>query len=514
MDRKTLKLIAESPREFRRRLLIPCGNGSALLGDVMADFQAKDFKALDAGFVALQRRRLPRPINRYWLERTKGASKDSDLAVMILWLLAFSSRSLACQVGAADQDQANELRKAALDIYRLNPWLSGMVDIQTTAIINHSTGSRCDILTADESGSHGARPHLVILNELTHISKREFAATLMDNAAKVPGAIVVIATNAGHVDTWQEEWRRTAQEGERWYFSAYTEPAPWLDPQEIKEAERRGPPQRYLRLWRGQWVAKVGSALRADDIAAAVTQTGPLKHPERGWLYYGGLDLGLTRDASSLVITGRHVGFTETLPKKEKSPWEFSTMEALADVGALGDVPQFRKMYSGGNNTIRHHGSGRYKLAAVYVWRPGGGRQVSLEEIEEAIVAAHRRFGLTVGADPYQAAYLIQRLQKQGVPIGSVDFTPANLKGMATTTLEAFSERQIDLFSDPTLLADLRALKAAERGYGVRLESPRIADGNEVCTRHGDTATALSIALHVANQHPGALPLDRPLIVW
>ena len=34
-----------------------------------------------------------------------------DLAVAMLWLLAFSKRPLTCQIGAADQDQADEMRQ-------------------------------------------------------------------------------------------------------------------------------------------------------------------------------------------------------------------------------------------------------------------------------------------------------------------------------------------------------------------------------------------------------------------
>ena len=101
-----------------------------------------------------------------------------------------------------------------------------------------TTGTHCDIITADATGSHGARPHLLILNELTHINDAEFPSTLMDNASKVPHGVVVVVTNAGHTDTWQEVWRQNAIDGDRWYFSAYTQPAPWLDTAEMREAKK------------------------------------------------------------------------------------------------------------------------------------------------------------------------------------------------------------------------------------------------------------------------------------
>ena len=55
------------------------------------------------------------------------------------------------------------------------------------------------------------------------------------------------------------------------------------------------------------------------------------------------------------------------------------------------------------------------------------------------------------------------------------------------------------LANDATLLADLRALRVVERSYGVRLDSPRGING------HGDCATALAIALHVAKSNTSRL---------
>src|SRR5262249_15775492 len=157
-----------------------------------------------------------------WWERTKGASKDTDLAVQLLWLLGFSGRSLTIQCGAADADQADELRKAAKQILRLNAWLAAGVTINEMVLLNPRTDSRCEIIPAEGGGSDGARADLVILNELSHIQKREFAENLLDNAAKVPHGVVCIATNAGFNPSWQWDWRErartSAEKGERWYF--------------------------------------------------------------------------------------------------------------------------------------------------------------------------------------------------------------------------------------------------------------------------------------------------------
>ena len=90
-----------------------------------------------------------------------------------------------------------------------------------------------------------------------------------------------------------------------------------------------------------------------------------------------------------------------------------------------------------------------------------------------------------------------------------IDPTPTNMRGMASETLEAFSERRLELFEDEQLLKDLRALKVKEMSYGVKLTSPRDKDG------HGDSVTALSLALLAARRRGAvAARLNRPLVCF
>lgn len=448
--------LSANPATFRDALTIPGGRGAVKLGAVLADFQRADFAAMDRGFLALAAGRRP-DVGRFWLERTKGASKDSDLAAMLLWLLAFSPRSLSCQVGAADADQADELRKAAKGILRLNPWLGDHVEVQAGAILNPKTDSRADIIAADVTGSHGARPDLLILNELSHVGKQEFAETLLDNASKVPHGLVCIATNAGFVPSWQWDWRENARTSDRWHFSAFKQAAPWLDQEEIAEAKRRNSPSRFKRLWQGEWVAGSGDALEPEDLEAAITMDGPLTGPVRGMSFYGGLDLSVSRHHSSLVV----VGLTRE----------------------------------------------RVRLASVQSWKPGllgliglgGGKKIDLAKVQEAVVATHRKFHLVkLAYDPFQAALLAQNCVKLGVPMEETPFTGSNISHMATVLLERFSSRQIDLYRDEQLLSDLGRLRLVDKGFGgYKLESPQTK-----ASGHGDRATGLVLALRVAALFP------------
>jgi len=83
-------------------------------------FQRDRFAGINPALMAVSREEKPETGRHFW-ETTKGGSKDSGLAVCLPWLIAFTSRPLSCQVGAAEADQADKLREAAKDIRRLNP---------------------------------------------------------------------------------------------------------------------------------------------------------------------------------------------------------------------------------------------------------------------------------------------------------------------------------------------------------------------------------------------------------
>ncbi|MEM1062737.1 MAG: hypothetical protein AAGJ97_10480, partial [Planctomycetota bacterium] len=102
------RLSAKTPAEFRRRLrLTPLDE--ATLGDRLTDWQKRDFAALDDAWTRLAKigPTDDRPVvRRAYLERPRGHSKTTDLAVQLAWLLRFSPVRLRGVVAAADREQA------------------------------------------------------------------------------------------------------------------------------------------------------------------------------------------------------------------------------------------------------------------------------------------------------------------------------------------------------------------------------------------------------------------------
>jgi hypothetical protein len=503
-QKRELVEMAADPAVFREKaLIVPTANGPpALLGAVAAPFQRARFAAIDSALLAVSKGEKP-PIGRYWWEATKGASKDSDLAVCLLWLLAFSRRQLRCQVGAADQDQADELRKAAKAILKENAWLGKLVTIQNWTISNPLTEATVEIIPADTLGSHGARPDVLIINELSCIGKRDFVDNLLDNAAKVPNGLVVIATNAGTIDTWQWEYREEARTSAAWSFHQFTEPSPWIDRAVLAERERVTAPRRFRRLWWGEWSDGEGDALSRDCILAAVNpKLGPMRGDEPGWVFIGGLDLAVSRDHSAFVVIGKHVGHVEEMPRAEtERPARPSAFDVLEELGITDDdgEPFVSATDHPACDYRETPGTGRIRLASCLSWRAPPGGKISLIDVQAAIARAHQRFHFArCGYDPSQAELMAQQLTNEGVPMHVVTQQGANLATMAGEILERFNSREIDLYDNPAddsgqLIDDLRRLQIVERSYGLKLEGTRSSDRG-----HVDRAVALAIGLLVA----------------
>src|SRR5262245_6998068 len=80
-----------NPDAFQQGICLATGSGPRRFGDVMAEFQRERFRSVNPSLLAVANHKPP-PVPRVWDERTKGASKDTDWTINLLWLLAFSRR--------------------------------------------------------------------------------------------------------------------------------------------------------------------------------------------------------------------------------------------------------------------------------------------------------------------------------------------------------------------------------------------------------------------------------------
>lgn len=496
-----LKSFAADPAAFRAALVIDADGGPVPFGKSMDDWQRSDFSALDLGWLKVAGRGAEVEHQRAYLERPRGHSKTLDLAVQVLWVLAFSSRQLSGVAAAADRSQARLLRNAIDKLVRLNPWLKDVIDIQHSVVKNVRTGSELETLSSDAPTSYGRTPDFVCIDELTHWQSRDLWDSLVSSAAKRKHCVLIVISNAGFSESWQRQVYDSVRSDAAWYFSRLDGPvASWLDASRLDEQRRLLPDIAFRRLWLNEWSSGSGDALQAEDIEAAVTLPGPSGW-ERGYRYLAGLDLGISRDHSAFAVVGRHVGYTEELPNEPQPLPDLTS--ALVDLG----FSQAPARYTG-PKYVQHPGTHRLKLSHLQAWKPPKKGKVDLQSVENAVLDAHQRFGLdAVLYDPYQAEHMAQRLRRLGVRMLDVPFTGANLQDIASTLIETLTSRIIDIWTDNSLLLELKQLRIVEKSYGFRLDTQRTQNG------HGDRGTALALAVLGCKRHVRILPmLNRPLL--
>lgn len=245
------------PAAFRRWL--EGGEPPVRWGLRLTDWQERDFAALDAAWLVLAGRgpadHAPqRWLRRAYLERPRGHSKTTDMAIQVTWILQHGRRTVRGLAAAADQDQARLLHTAVADLVRRNASLCPDLQVQQNRVHNRRTGSRLDVIASDINSSWGLLPDFIICDELCHWPRAELWYSLCSAAAKQPHCVLVVLTNAGVGHGWQWEVRETARVSPEWYFASLPGPcAPWISAEALAEQRRLLPPAVYARLWDNVW---------------------------------------------------------------------------------------------------------------------------------------------------------------------------------------------------------------------------------------------------------------------
>lgn len=468
---------AKSPSQFREDLTVDAGGMPTRFGDVQDAWQRSDFEALDPALLRVAGVRRKAERMRAWWERPRGHDKTSGIAKLATWLLAFSRKPLRGYCYAADKDQAGLLRDAVETLVRLNPYLARVLEVRASSVVNIASrhpaeGSVLSIEACDVASSYGILPDFIIADELTHWSENRgenLWHSILSSAAKRENCLLLVIANAGFELSWQWKVREAVRSDPGWTFSRLEEPrATWITADRLAEQRRLLPGTAFERLWLNRWSSAGGDALTPEDIDAAFNgMHGRMTGSEPDYTFAAGVDLGLTRDCSAVVVLGVH------------------------------------------------RPSAMLRLATARLWRPKPGLKVNIEEVEREIIALDAQFNLkAVAVDPWQAEHLGQRLEhltehrrrSQRHLMGAkpwirmVPPTAANLREQATFVIETFTDRRLQCFNYPPLLQDLRKLRAVEKSYGIRLESPRDSEG------HGDTFSAFALALTVAHEESTRRP--------
>jgi len=443
-----------SPRAFRKALLIDHCGEMVVLDSVLDPWQRTDYEVLDAGWgeVAGWKQETDRPAHKMaYLERPKGHSKTTDLAVMVLWVMYASRRNLNGIAAAASKEQAQKLRDAVLILCRLNPWLGKYIQVNQFEVRNITTGSEFKILASDESTTQGPNPDFVIMDEVTHWKKRELFDTIFAAAGKRPNCMVVIISNAGDDEGWGWHWeiREIIRNDPTWYFHRLEGPqASWQTKASLDAQRKLLTSNAFRRLWLNQWTSGSENGIDPQLIEeAAAKLSGPWKFatPPAYDACIAAIDLGIRRDHSAFVVMGINIAEC------------------------------------------------KIALVASKQWIPSDypNSKINLADVRLHVIAECKRLNVIgMAYDPSQAELLAEDVAKAGTPAYAYPFTPKNCRVMTKTLLNCLNRGMLELYRDPILIQNLHAFKIIEKGMNLKLEATRTATGG-----HCDLGTALVISL-------------------
>lgn len=450
----TVEQMVASAKTFRENLIVDRSGTSCRFGSIMDPWQKADFEAMDPALELVAKR--DKPIDdstflRCYLERGRGHSKTHDIGTDATWLVWASPRKITGIIASGDKDQAKFVRDAIDTIYRLNPFLADTLKVNHGTVLNTATGSRVEVISSDAASSYGALCDFIICDELTHWKHANGQAlweSLFSTAAKRETCLLLVIANAGlgKGTSWQWRVREQARTSDRWYFSRLDGiKASWMSEATLAEQRSMLTPSAFRRLWLNEWLRTSGDAIDEEDLLACVNaKARPLTGSEREYVWLAGLDIGIKKDRAAFYGIG-------------------ADQDNLAARLAFGES-----------------------------WKPSEGRDVDLVQVEDAVIAAAKRFrGIVIDYDPHQCEYMAQRLRRMGVNMVAVPFQGKNCHIMATSMMQAFKTRRLTLYEDDQLIEDIGKLNIVEKGFGFKLEAPEDSSG------HADSAMALAIAMAV-----------------
>ena len=307
-----LRAAKRHPAAFRRNLRLT-SDARILFRAIEQPWQRADFLALDPAWRTLARvgsqgidksLGTSAPIRRAWMERPRGHSKTSDMAMQIAWILQNATRQVAGLAAAADRDQAALIRDAVFRLASFNPDLCGELAFTKFEITNKTTGSKLTVISSDVQSSWGVLPDFIICDELCHWEKPDMWYSLLSSAAKKRDCLLAVLTNAGVGRGWHWDAREAARRSPRWHFRSLRDSqADWIDPAHLAEQRDLLPAPVFDRLWRNLWQHSDGEFVTLEEVRACRDELLRKRNQgQPGIRYFAAIDYAEKRDYTVGVV--------------------------------------------------------------------------------------------------------------------------------------------------------------------------------------------------------------------
>ena len=414
-------------------------------GDVATSWQWEDAAAILGGK------------ERYhYLSRPRGGSKTGDLAAISLVAMdALPDDSTAYAI-AADRDQAARLI-AMMWGYILRMEWGAKGDrygpARAWSVTQLDPRVRMEALASDGASAYGLLPHWLVVDEihqwLSTPNARGVWDAIVSAAPKVPGCRMVVMSTAGDPAHWTRRIRDHAVSDARWHAHEVPGPVPWIDPEDLAEQQRLLSPSVFARLHLNQWTESEDRLVSPGALEECVTLAGP-SEPVAGVAYVIGLDIGLTHDRTA------------------------ATVAHLADGVVVVDL--------------------------VTTWQGTPLEPVNLAAVREWLALVGETYNrATLVYDPHEATAIIQGLGWRKSRMQAYAFSQSSVGHLAMALYQVLRGRQLALYPDAELLAEMAAVR-------LRETQPNVYRLDHDPSRHDDRVIALALVVqHLMAARPRRL---------
>lgn len=261
----------------------------------------------------------------------RGHDKSSLEGRIVTWLLMHSKRRIHAYIVATDLEQGQLIIEAMEDEAKLNPWVYEKLEFARRRVVGPA--GTVDVLPADGRSAFGLRGNFYICDEFTHWKKDDMWRAVQSGREKIDPTLLIVLSNAGLIDSWQDEIRKTAHaDPEEWcVFEREGQLASWMKAERVAKMRKTLPPSEAKRVIDNQWIdpAEEHDYLRRYEVEACADLGRSLglmyrlraEHGVKN--YVASIDYGARRDRTALCLVhldGNHVLRVDRLDVWQGSP--------------------------------------------------------------------------------------------------------------------------------------------------------------------------------------------------
>ena len=449
--------------------------------------QARFLSASDT--VEADGRRRYRESFLHWSKKTAKSFTSGAKAVHHLVADPFERQDRCIAIASFDEDQSRIIFGQAKQLVERHAWLTRRVRVLRTEMIftervrDGRTGgifTREHVLRAlprDLKGTHGEEWSLIIRDELWTEPDHAFSESLVISPTRPSGEILYLSYYAPRTmmragtPFFDVLTRAQAGDDPRLFYSfiggrgddAPQRVCPWVTEEWIAQQERilQASPSRFRRIILNEPAGADDGLITARELRESLVSLPEPPHGEAGVIYWLACDLGVVLDWTCVLV-----GHLDT--------------------------------------------KSRLVLDVVRTWRGSHAAPVSLIEVQEEIVALHRRFRVeSARVDQWQARQMVEQLQRQRVNASVVTMDGQTLDRLVTQLKSAFARRLVLIPERATdVIEQLESVVAVEAGRRRDLLKfqPGTTSGNDA-TAHDDLAVTLALLLDMAWPNVGRIAL-------